>query len=151
MRFEETRTMSAEMKKGWDYINDFRRWPDFYAGVDHIIDPHTCSWSAVGDSVRFAYRLLGRSIEGVATIDARDEGLLVTFTTRIYALPDVVQEWHYTDLDDHFILRVVLETEGATSFMGRLIDGTLLPRALEKDLRRTMDNLEDIFEIGIPD
>jgi hypothetical protein len=151
MRFEETRTMPAEMKKGWDYINDFRRWPDFYAGVDHIIDPYSCAWNAVGESVRFAYRLLGRSIEGVATIDTRDEGLLVIFTTRIPALPDVIQEWHYTDLDDHFILRVVLETEGATSFMGRLIDGTLLPRALEKDLRRTMDNLEDIFEIGIPD
>jgi hypothetical protein len=150
MRFEETRTMPAEMKKGWDYINDFRSWPDFSAGVDRIIDPHTCAWSAVGDRVHFSYRLLGRSIEAFATIDARDEGSLVTFTTRIPALPDVIQEWHYTDLDDHFILRVVLETEGATSFMGRLIDGTLLPRALEKDLRRTMDNLEDIFEIGVP-
>ncbi len=151
MRFEETRTMPAELKKGWDYISDFRRWPDFYAGVDSIVDVDTCAWAEVGNQVRFTYRLLGRRIEGVATIDRREEGLLVIFTTKIPALPDVVQEWHYTDLDDHFILRVVLETEGATSFMGRLIDGTLLPRVLEKDLRRTMDNLEDIFEMGIPD
>jgi hypothetical protein len=150
MRFEETRTIPIELKKGWDYINDFRRWPDFYAGFDHIVDPDTCAWNKVGDSVGFTYRLLGRSIKGVATINERDEGVMVKFTTKVTPLPDVIQEWHYTDLDDHCILRVVLETEGATSFMGRLIDGTLLPKALEKDLKRTMDNLEDIFEMGIP-
>ncbi len=151
MRFEETRTMPVELKKGWDYISDYRRWPDFYSGIDHIVEPDLCAWSEVGDSVRFRYRLLGRTVEGTATLDAYDEGKLVKLTTKIPALPDVVQEWHYTDLHDHFILRVVLETDGVTSFMGRLIDGTLLPRALEKDLNRTMDNLEAIFEIGIPD
>ena len=151
MRFEETRTMPIELKKGWDYISDFRRWPDFYAGVDQIVDPDSCAWAKMGDRVQFTYRLLGRKIEGVATLDVFDEGSLVKFTTRIPVLPDVIQEWHYTDLDDHFILRVVLETEGATSFMGRLIDGTLLPNALGRDLQRTMDNLEDIFEMGIPD
>ncbi|MDH5615205.1 MAG: SRPBCC family protein [Acidimicrobiia bacterium] len=151
MRFEETRTMPIELKKGWDYLNDFRRWPDFYAGFDHIVEPEKGAWSKVGDSVRFTYRLLGRSIEGVLTLDGRDEGAMVKFSSKIPALPEVIQEWHYTDLDDRFILRVVLETEGATSFMGRLIEATLLPKALEKDLKRTMDNLEDIFEMGIPD
>ena len=151
MRFEETRTMPVELKLGWDYVNDFRHWPDYYAGFDHIVDPDTGAWNAVGDRVKFAYRLLGRKIEGIATLQERDEGALVKFTAKVPPLPDVIQEWHYAELNDHFILRVVLETEGATSFMGRLIDGTLLPKALEKDLKRTLDNLEDIFEMGIPD
>ena len=59
---------------------------------------------------------------------------MVRFSTKIASLPEVVQEWHYTDLDDQFTLRVVLETEEATSFMGRVIEGTLLPKAMEKDL-----------------
>lgn len=151
MRFEETRTMPFDLKKGWDYINDFRRWPDFYAGLDHIIDPAMCSWSQAGDQVRFAYRLLGHRIEGSATLGQREEGSLVCFTANSPAIPDVTQEWHYTELDDHFILRVVLDVKEATSFLGRVIVGTVLPKALGKDLTRTMDNLEDIFEVGIPD
>ncbi len=151
MRFEETRTMPVELKKGWDYVNDFRRWPDYYAGFDHIVDPDNGAWDDVGDTVAFAYRLLGRIIEGVAVLEERDEGVMVKLVAKVPPLPDVTQEWHYTELADQFILRVVLETEGATSFMGRLIDGTLLPRALEKDLKRTLDNLEAIFEMGIPD
>jgi hypothetical protein len=151
MRFEETRTMPVELKLGWDYVNDFRHWPDFYAGFDHIVDPEIGSWNTAGDSVKFAYRLLGRKIEGVATLQERQEGALVKFIAKVPPLPDVMEEWHYRDLNDHFILRVVLETGGTTSFMGRLIDGTLLPRVLEKDLKRTMDNLEDLFGMGIPD
>lgn len=151
MRFEETHTMPIELKKGWDYITDFRHWPDWYAGMESIIEPEKCAWGAVGDSVRFTYKLLGRRIEGTSTLTKLDEGTMARFTTKVSGLPDVIHEWHYTDLRDHFIVRVELESGEPTSFMGRLVDGTLLPRALEKDLKRSLDNLEDIFEIGIPD
>ena len=45
---------------------------------------------------------------------------------------------------------VVLESEEPESLFGKVVDRMLLPRALERDLRRTLENLEDIFSMGLP-
>ncbi len=67
-------------------------------------------------------------------------------------LPTLHETWQYSPKGENaFEIKVIQETEEATSFFGKAIDRMLLPRVLEKDLVRTLDNLTDIFSVGIPD
>lgn len=139
-----TRTYPVPLKKGFDYISDFKTWPDWYVGMTEILEPGT--WHTPGDHVRCAYRLLGRRIEGKVILDGYREGELVTLHSEVPALPVVHEEWHYKEAGDSaFVLRVILETEEPTSFFGRAIDRMLLPVALERDLRHSLENLDSIF------
>ena len=48
-------------------------------------------------------------------------------------------------------MKAVLETkeDDLTSFFGKVIDKTMLPRILDRDLRGSLDNLEEIFVAGL--
>lgn len=152
MRTEITRVFPVSLKEGFDYLHDFKLWPVWYVGVLEIIDPEKGAWDKRGDTVRFAYKMLGRRVEGEAIVDEMIDGELVSFTTKVSGLPDVHEEFHYSEVtDDSFKLTTVLETDEPTSFFGKTIDRMVLPRVLERDLRTTMDHLEDIFRVGIPD
>jgi len=151
MRVELMRTFPVARKKAFDYLDDFTTWPTWYAGMLEIIEPDKARWSAAGDKVRFAYKLLGRRLEGECTLEEVHEAELVKFTATIPTVGDVHQEWFYRDAgDDAFTLKVVLETEEATSFFGKVIDKMVIPRVLERDLRHTLEHLEETFAIGIP-
>jgi len=50
-----------------------------------------------------------------------------------------------------FTTTVVMGTDEPTSFFGKAVDRMLIPRALERDLSRSLDNLTDIFAVGIPE
>lgn len=146
MRTDMTRTFPVPLKKGFDYIDDFKMWPDWYAGMIEILDPEKGRWHTPGDEVRFAYRLLGRRLEGKAILDEYRETELVRFHTEVPGIPVVHCEYHYRLAgDEAFVLKVVLETEEPTSFFGKTIDRMLLPIALERDLRNSLENLDAIF------
>jgi hypothetical protein len=151
MRVELMRTFPVSRKKAFDYLDDFTTWPTWYAGMLEIIEPDKATWSAAGDKVRFAYKLLGRRLEGECTLEEVHEAELVKFTATIPTVGDVHQEWFYSDAgDEAFTLKVILETEEATSFFGKVIDKMVIPRVLERDLRHTLEHLEETFAIGIP-
>ncbi len=149
MRTELSRTYPVALKKGFDYIDDFRMWPDWYVGLLRIIEPETCAWSKPGDTVRFEYKLLGRRVEGHCILEEWKEGELARYHTEVPGLPVVHFAYHYSEVDPMaFMMRVEMETEEPTSFFGRTIDKTVLPRVLKRDLERSLENLQDIFEMG---
>lgn len=147
MHTELTRTYPVPLKKGFDYIDDFRMWPDWYVGLTHLIEPEKGAWSEPGDEVRFQSKLLGRRIEGRCVLDEKTEGEMARYHVVVPSLPIVHFAWHYTGAGpEAFTAKVEMETEEPTSFFGKTIDRTLLPRVLERDLKRSMENLTDIFE-----
>jgi hypothetical protein len=147
VRTELTRTYPVPLKKGFDYIDDFRMWPDWYVGLTHLIEPNMGAWNGPGDEVRFESKLLGRRIEGRCVLDEKIEGELARYHVVVPNLPIVYFTWHYTGAGpEAFTAKVEMETEEPTSFFGKTIDRTLLPRVLERDLKRSMENLTDIFE-----
>lgn len=151
MRVELTRTFRSEPKKVFDYLTDVRTWPTWYSGVMEIIDADEASWSTPGDKVRFAYKLLGRRVEGESTLDVVREAEYIRFSARLPLVGTVVQEWTYGEVfDGEFPMRVVFESEEPNSFFGSAIDKMVIPRVLERDLIHTLDQLEEIFAIGIP-
>ena len=148
-RVEMARTFSVALQEAWDYLNNPSHWCEWFTNLVSIEDaePH---WSQPGDTVRFVYRLLGREVHGECTIDRREPPTLISYTARLPGFPSVHHEWQHTDLDGAISTVVVLESEEPESLFGKVVDRMLLPRALERDLRRTLENLEDIFAIGLP-
>ena len=150
MRTELTRTFPVPLKKGFDYIDDFRMWPAWYVGMTEILAPEEGSWVEPADEVRFAYKLLGRHLECVAILEERKEGDLVRFRTEVPGLPVTHFVYHYAEAgSEAFILNVAMETDEPTSFFGKTIDRMLLPRMIERDLASSMENLHDIFATGV--
>ncbi len=152
MRTEVAKSFPVPLKNGFDYIDDFKLWPDWYVGLTEILDPAVSQWVFPGDSVKFSYRLLGRRVEGTATLDEKIDGEFVKFHTDVPGLPRVHQEWHYATAGaEAFIVKVVLETkeDDPTSLFGKVIDKTMLPRVLDRDLRGSLENLDEIFVAGL--
>jgi hypothetical protein len=147
-RVELTRTFPVELKPAWDYMNDPNHWTDWFANL--LTVEEDAKWAEPGDSVRFTYRLLGRTVEGTCTMTERDVPVLVAYTATIAGLPDVHHTWRHVD-GTPVTTTVVLETEEPTSFFGKVVDRMLIPRALERDLRRSLESLEELFSMGIPD
>lgn len=151
MRVELMRTYPVPRKKAFDYLDDFTTWPTWYTGMLEIVEPAMAAWSSPGDKVRFAYKLLGRRIEGECTLEEVREAELVKFTATIPMVGNVHQEWWYGEAGEGaFTLRVVMETDEPTNLFGKAIDRMVVPRVLERDLRVTLEHLEETFAMGIP-
>lgn len=147
----EHRTYPVERKPAFAYLANPANWPDFYSGILEIADPDGVSYEKPGDTVAFTYSLLGRRLPGTATIDEYLEGELVRHTARVPGLPDVLQTWEYRDAAGGLALEVSMTTEESTSFLGKTIDRLVVPRALQRDVERTLDKLEDVFAQGVPE
>ena len=146
----KSRRYRVERNEAFAYLTNPNTWPDYYSGIIQINDADSATFEQVGDTVSFTYSLLGRRLEGRATIDEIREGELVRHTATIPGLPDVLQTWEYRDADSGFSLEVTMTTEESTSFLDKTIDRLVIPRALQRDVERTLDKLEDVFALGIP-
>ncbi len=152
MRIELTRTFPVPLKKAFDYLDDYTTWPAWYSGMIEILHDDKCAWAKPGDEVHFAYKLLGRRLEGLCILEEMREYELVKLTSKMPAVGDVRFEWKYEEAgDESFTLNTIMETDEPTSFFGKIVDKTVIPRMLERDLRHTMEHLEDTFALGIPD
>ncbi len=152
MRVEIKRRLPVPSKKAFDYLADFRTWPMWYSGVLEIVDPDSAAWDKKGDSVRFAYKLLGRRLEGEAFLDVVEEAEYVKMHSTMPMVGEVSHEWIYEDVDeDEFTLVGIMETDEPTRVFGKLIDRMVVPKILERDLTTTFENLEETFALGVPD
>jgi len=152
MRVELSREFPVPLKAAYDYLSDWKLFPDWRVGMVEVLNPDTAAWSKPGDGFRFSYRMLGRVIEGESVIEEIREQEIDRFTSTVPGLGTVTETWLYRPVDDEsFSLTVIQEGPEPTSFFGKIIDRTLLPRVIRRDLERTLDNLEDIFSMGVPD
>ena len=122
MRVELSREFPVPLKHAYDYLMDPKLFSAWRVGMIEILDPEDAIWSKAGDGFRFAYRLLGRRVEGECVLDELREAELVRFTASMPGLPTVHEAWHYRAIDDDsFELTSVQETDEATSFFGKAI------------------------------
>ncbi len=150
-RVELVKEFPGSLEKGFDYIQDFTRWREWFAGLTEIVEPELGAWSFPGDSVRFRYRLLGRTVEGEAILEGRTDYRYVRYTAYVPGLPNLTHVWHYKPTEAGFTITLSSETEPHTSFFGRTIDALVIPRALERDVRNTLNNLAVALRFGFAD
>ena len=152
MRIEETRRFRLSRKQVYDYVIDPKTWIHWLAGLIDVTDLDQARWEQPGDQIDLVYRLLSHRIETHIELDEIQPAQYVRFHATAPAVGTVTQEWFYSDAGEtSTTLRVVCETSEPTSFFGKDIDPTLVPKAIEKDLKATIGNLEQILANGIPD
>ena len=152
MHVELSREFPVSLKAAYDYLSDWKLFADWRVGMVEVLNPDTAAWRKPGDGFRFSYRILGRMIEGETAIEEIREHELDRFTTTVPGLGTMSETWIYKPIDDEsFALTVIQESPEPTNFFGKIIDRALLPRVVQRDLERTLDNLEDIFSMGVPD
>jgi hypothetical protein len=150
MRTEATQRIPLPRQEVYDYLIDPKTWTSWMAGILDVTDPDQARWEQPGDQINLGYRLLGRRIETQAELDEIQPAQYVKLHATTPAV-NVTQEWFYADASEtSTTLRVVYETDEPTSFYGKIIDRTAIPKAIERDLKATMDNLVQIFATGIP-
>lgn len=150
MHTELSHTYPVPLSRGFRFIDDFHTWPSWYVGMCEIVEPDQASWTEPGDEVRFDYLLLGRKVEGTAVLEEREESRLARFRTEVPGLPVVHFTYRYSAIDrDMFELDVEMDTDEITRFFGAEVDEKLVPRAIERDIERSLENLDDIFGAGL--
>jgi len=152
MRIELTNTFPVPLEEGFDFLREVDHWPEWYSGVIEILEePVSGSWGNPGDAVLLSYKVLGRHLNARVVMKEMREYDLVRSVVSVSGLPQLHQEYSYTaGGEGSFLLKVVLETEEVTTFLGRAVDRMLLPRIMERDLKQTMVNLQDTFAFGVP-
>ena len=150
MRIELSREFHLPLKVAWDYLHEPRTFPEWRAGMLEVLEPDKARWTEVGDRFRFAYRLLGRRVEGESILDELKPGEVSRFTAKVPGLAAMHETWRYTPLgEEAFRIDIVQETDEAASFFGKTIDKMVLPRVVHRDLERSLDTLTEIFAAGL--
>jgi hypothetical protein len=138
---------AIERKLLFDHATDPANWPSYYNGMievlpfDRFEDP--------GDSVTVRYRILGRVTKVEATLLERRPAERLRLRGDATGLPSVEHDWTFEDTDDGTRVTVTMKTPEIDSWLGRTLDRLVLPRQFERDLHRSLDNLEDLVAYGI--
>ncbi|HEX6299600.1 MAG TPA: SRPBCC family protein [Acidimicrobiia bacterium] len=140
----------VDRKEAFEFLTDPHNWDLFYSNLTGLVGDEPQTLAKRGDTVNFHYSILGRRVQANAVAQEVVYGEKVLLTVSIPGLPDVHQEWTYSDTPDGFAAEVTMNTEEATSFLGKAVDRFVVPRALQRDLEKTLENMKQMFSIGIP-
>ena len=143
---EMSREFPVERKELWDRLTDPENLPAFY---NNVIDASSGRFTEVGDTIEMTYRLLGRNSAGTVTLIEVEPGERIRFRGEVPGVPPVEHEWVYRDTDDGTQVDVRMESVEVDSWLGRSLDRFLIPRQLEKDLERSLDNIEVLFDADL--
>jgi hypothetical protein len=144
---EMSRDYAADRKQLFDHLVEPSNWPTYYNGMTEVL-PYE-RFQEPGDQVTFRHRLLGRVVEGTATLLELEPGERIHIRAEPKGLPPVEHVWTYEDAEGGTHISVVMDTPPVDSFFGRAIDRFIVPRQIERDLARTLDNVEDLAAVGL--
>jgi hypothetical protein len=144
---EQTREYLVDRGVLYDHLSDPDTWPSYDNGLHEVLSFDR--FVEVGDTVDVRLRILGRTAPAVVTLLDRQRGERFHLRTQVEGLPAVEHDWIFEDTDRGTRLRVTLQTPEVASWSGQTIDACLLPRQLERDLARSLDNIEDLVALGL--
>jgi hypothetical protein len=140
IRVEEHRRFGVPVERGFDYVTDTANWPAYWPDFEGVEGGD--DWPQVGAHAVVRLRLLGRSTELQLTLRRFERPRLVEYESRQSGLPDARHERRFEPDGDGFEYGIVVEYEPRRGLAGRLLDRTVVRRAVERAARRTLDNLE---------
>lgn len=143
---EMSREYPVDTAELYEFCTDTRNWPSYY---NNMIDATGGKVQERGDTATCRYRLLGRTIEVEAEAVEATPGERIMLIARTAHLPDTEQDWRYATTADGTRVDVRLHVPEVESWLGRTLDRLIIPRQLEKDLARSLDNLEALVQAGL--
>jgi hypothetical protein len=145
IRVELTHTFPISVGNGFAYITDTKNWNAFFPHFVRLHDPAHAKWDTPGDRVTVVIRLLGRDVQVNMTLEQYEKDSRVTYVSRQQGLPDAKHERHFKAVPEGFEFRPVVAFEPRSGLAG-LFDRLLVKRAVAGALRKTIENLEPVFE-----
>jgi hypothetical protein len=130
------------LQAGFDYITDLRSWPEYWPSF--IALAPQSRWSQPGDTARLTLKLAGRATELQMTLTRIVPYELVEYSSVQRGLPRARHERHFAEDPDGFAYRIVVEIHPRGG-LRRPFDRLFVPRAIERTLQQTLDNLERRF------
>lgn len=127
---------------GYDYITDLRCWPRYWPNVIRVAPESR--WSQPGDTARVTLKLLGRPTELVMTLSRVIPYRLIQYTSVQRGLPAATHERRFTEDPAGFGYQIVVEYEPRSGLRAPF-DRLVVPRAVERVAKQTVDNLERRF------
>ena len=127
------------------YITDTRNWKAFFPNFVRLHDPAHAKWGRPGDRVTVVIRLLGRDVQVNMTLEQYEVDSRVTYVSRQQGLPDARHERHFRAVPEGFEFHPVVVFEPRSGLAG-LFDRLVVKRAVAGALRKTIENLEPVFE-----
>jgi hypothetical protein len=146
-RTEQTREYLVDRVVLYDHLIDPATWPTYDNGLLEVLPSDR--FAEVGDTVDVRFRILGTATPAIVTLLDRQRGERFHLRAQVEGLPAVEHDWIFEDTDRGTRLRVTLQAPEVTSWRGRTIDAFLLPRQFERDLARSLDNIEDLVALGL--
>ena len=137
-----TREYGVGRAQLYDFVADPQNWAMYCNNLDGV-DVYA------GDRATVSYRILGRVLEvDAAVLDARP-GRRFHIELRGSELPGATYDWKLEDAQVGTKATVTLEAEPVIEWFGVRVDRLTVPRALERDLTRSLENVEELIQLGI--
>lgn len=143
---EMSREYSVDREVLWEQLTAPDNWPTFY---NNMIEARADRFSEPGDTASTTYRVLGRSTSGVVQVLEIVPGERLKIRGELRGLPPVEYDWTYADSEGGTTITVHMESVEVDSWLGRTLDRFLIPRQLEKDLARSLDNIEALVGVDL--
>jgi hypothetical protein len=147
IRIEVTHTFPVPVAQAFAYITDMKNWPGYWPDFIRVENPSEARWNSPGDKVTMVIRLLNR--ERALNMELKEflKDRRVTYVSHQQGLPDVRHERHFRDAPGGCEYRLVVEYEPRQGF-ARLFDTLLVRRSVERAMRKTVQNLDRVFQQG---
>ncbi len=142
-----TREYPIDRKALFDHLTDPTTWSSFYSSLTEVDVPDR--FDEPGHQATLHYRVLGRIIEATSELLEYDPPNRFRTRSQAAGLPPVEHDWRYEDSEAGTRVTVTLTSQEVDSWLGRTLDRFVLPRQLEKDLERSLDNVEGLVEFGL--
>ena len=145
VRVEVSRFFPVPVSEAFAYVTDMKNWPEYWPDFIRIEDPAVARWSSPGDRATVVIKLLNRERALNMELEAFQRDARVTYISRQRGLPDVRHERLFEDAGGGCVYRLVLEYEPRAGLAG-LFDRLILRRSVERAMRRTVQNLDVVFQ-----
>ncbi len=154
VRLQESHAFPVPLKKGWDFAQDPRRWREWRVGLLGLTDREAAAWVQPGDTVGVVCRERGRVFRGLLVLQEIRSHDFFRCVVQIPGSPDVYETWRFVPADDdHFIVKVIVESNGPISARQEGTDRSMPPRvrtvytdwfaeSLKSRLVHSLENLE---------
>jgi len=135
----------VELSEAFSYITDITNWPEYWPGFVRVEDPANAQWSEPGDKVTVVLKSMGRERSLHMELERFQANALVLYRTRQDGLPDARHERHFKAVSGGVEYTVVVGFEPRQGVRG-LYDRLLVRQGVRRTLRKTIDNLDKLFE-----
>ena len=145
VRIEVSHTFPVSVAEAFAYITNMKNWPEYWPDFIRIENPSEARWSNPSDKATIVIKLLNRERALNMELKEFQKDTRVIYFSRQQGLPDVRHERHFKAAPAGCEYRLVVEYKPRQGFAG-LFDRLLVKRSVERAMRKTVQNLDRVFQ-----